>query len=63
VVVGFFPRYLDLDSATNEIYVSNNCGKDVTCMSPGTVTVINGTTNNTATVAVGISPEGLRLTR
>ena len=56
VNVGFLPHYLTLNAVTNQIYVSNNCGNDVTCGSPGTVTVIDGASNNTSTVNVGDFP-------
>ena len=36
--------------------MTNNCGNDLTCSSIGTVTVINGTTNNTTSVNVGNFP-------
>ena len=51
-----------VDSVTNKIYVANQCGNDPTCGSPhaaGTVTVIDGATNNPTTVNVGIWPDGL----
>jgi YVTN family beta-propeller protein len=45
-----------VNPVTNNIYVSNYCGNDPTCKSNGTVTVINGSTNNTAPVNVGLAP-------
>ena len=42
---------------TNKIYVPNACGNDPSCQTNnGTVTVIDGVTNNPTSVAVGISP-------
>ena len=40
---------------TNKIYVANQCG-DANCHSNSTLTVIDGATNNTATVNVGVIP-------
>ncbi len=58
--VGYYPYdFLDIDSATNEIYVPNSYGNDVTGNSPGTVTVINATTGSTVPVAVGDFPIGV----
>jgi DNA-binding beta-propeller fold protein YncE len=45
-----------MNSVTNNAYVTNECGSDPTCSNPGTVTVINGATNSTATVPVGDFP-------
>ena len=62
VNVGVYPNAANavaVDSVTNQIYVSNNCGNDLTCSSPGTVTVIDGATNNTTTVNVGFYPYGV----
>ena len=62
VNVGVYPNGANavaVDSVTNQIYVSNNCGNDLTCSSPGTVTVIDGATNNTTTVNVGFYPYGV----
>src|ERR1019366_3130933 len=56
VNVGAYPYFAAVDSMTNQIYVTNNCGNDLTCSSPGTVTVIDGATNNTLTVNVGFYP-------
>ena len=57
--LGVDPSLVAVDSATNEIYVTNFCGSDLTCNSAGTVTVINGATNNTVPVAVGDGPEAV----
>ncbi len=59
VPAGVQPVGVAVNSVTNNTYVSNYCGSDPTCMSPGTVTVINGATNTTATVTVGDSPLGV----
>jgi DNA-binding beta-propeller fold protein YncE len=56
VPAGTQPVGVAVNSVTNNTYVSNYCGSDPTCMSPGTVTVINGATNTTATVTVEDSP-------
>ena len=57
VPVGDFPEGIAVNSATNQIYVANECGNDLTCGSPGTVTVINANNNNsTVTVPVGVTP-------
>src|ERR1019366_7255813 len=51
-----------VNSVTNKIYVPNACGNDPTCASPsvpGTVTVIDGATNNPTSVTVGILPDAL----
>jgi len=51
---------LDINSVTNKVYVANTCGNDPSCHSfNGTVTVIDGATNNTATVAVGAGPDAI----
>ena len=42
-----------MNATTNKIYVANECGNDGTCASAGTVTVINGINNTTATVQTG----------
>ena len=47
------PRRIEADSATHRVYVSNE-------NSPGTVTVIDGTTNTVVkTIPVGNAPRGL----
>ena len=45
-----------MNPLTNKIYVSNFCGNDPTCVSNGTVTVIDGATLNTTTVNVDPAP-------
>ncbi|HZL69854.1 MAG TPA: YncE family protein, partial [Candidatus Limnocylindrales bacterium] len=53
------PRGTVVNKITNKVYVVNQCGTDPDCQSNGTVTVIDGATLSTATVAVGISPSGI----
>ena len=50
------PLRVAVDESTNKIYVANNCGSDNTCQSPGSVTVIDGTTLSTQNVQVGFYP-------
>ena len=60
VSVGFNPQSAVVNPVTNKIYVANYCGNDPTCgypRSPGTVTVIDGATDNTTTVPVGTVPQ------
>ena len=62
VTVGSGPDQAVVNSITNKIYVANSCGTDPTCTYPysgGTVTVIDGVTNNPTTVDVGIYPDAL----
>ena len=61
VTVGVNPYAIAVNTATNKIYVTNYCGNDTRkCgLYPGTVTVIDGITNNTATVTVGFSPNAV----
>jgi DNA-binding beta-propeller fold protein YncE len=62
VSVGANPYVPVVNSVTNQIYVPNACGNDPTCASPyssGTVTVIDGATNNPTSVTVGILPDAL----
>jgi YVTN family beta-propeller protein len=59
VNVGAGPYFPAVNSSTNQIYVSNSCGNDPTCphpYSPGTLTVIDGATNNPSSVNVGYEP-------
>ena len=49
-----------VNSVTNKIYVANGCGSILPCgSSPGTVTVIDGASNSTATVNVGYYTGGV----
>ncbi len=62
VSVGANPYAPVVNSVTNTIYVPNACGTDPTCTSPyspGTVTVIDGATDNTNSVNVGILPDAV----
>lgn len=60
VPVGASPENPVINQTTNQIYVPNSCGTDSTCAypyaGPGTVTVIDGATNNPSTVQVGVYP-------
>src|SRR5271165_2895000 len=56
VPVGTNPIGAAVNSVTNKTYVANQFCTDLTCNSLGTVTVIDGATNNTLTVNVGFSP-------
>ena len=47
---GSFPTPLDVDTATNQIYVANECGDDPNCASTATMTVIDGATLATTEV-------------
>ena len=54
---GVQPFGIAVNQTTNKIYVSNlTCSSTPPCPSAGTVTVIDGATNNTATVNVGVYP-------
>ena len=53
------PVGIAVNPATNKIYIVNFCGNDPYCNDPGTVTVIDGSTNNTTTVTVGYLPYGV----
>ena len=59
VAVGTSPGAIAVNSATDRIYVVNRCGNDPNCASVGTVTVIDGATNNTTTVNVGYQPQSI----
>ncbi len=48
-----------VNATTNQTYVTNRCGNDPSCSSPGTVTVINGATLGTTTVQVQDFPYGV----
>ncbi len=56
MLAGIIPYDVSVNPLTNKIYVSNYCGNDPTCVSNGTVTVIDGATNQTTTVNVGLAP-------
>jgi YVTN family beta-propeller protein len=65
VNVGAGPAPPVVNSVTNKIYVANSCGTDSSCPAnppysgPGTVTVIDGVTNNPTSVGVGVYPYGI----
>jgi YVTN family beta-propeller protein len=59
---GFFylPGALAVNPVTNKIYVVAPCGNDHTCMSNGTVTVIDANNNNMTTpITVGMDPQAV----
>jgi DNA-binding beta-propeller fold protein YncE len=53
VTVGILPDALDVNTATNQIYVANECGDDPYCASTATMTVIDGASLATTDVAIG----------
>ena len=56
VNVGAYPEDIAVNSATNQIYVANNCG-NLSCNTPGTASVINANNNySTTAVNVGFHP-------
>ncbi len=58
VPVGAEAWSVSVDTTHNVIYVVNNCGSDLTCQSPGSVTVIDGNTLQVVgTVATDYYPE------
>src|ERR1022692_1814462 len=65
VNVGAGPAPPVVNSVTNKIYVANSCGTDSSCpvnppySGPGTVTVVDGVTNNPTSVGVGVYPYGI----
>ena len=59
VPVGSNPSAIAVDPLTNQIYVVNSGAG----LSPGTVTVIDGATNNTLSLGVGVSPTVWQSTR
>jgi YVTN family beta-propeller protein len=59
---GFGSDTMAVNSATNKIYIANQCGSDPSCQSPnGTVTVLDGATLATTSILVGDDPYGLAL--
>ena len=56
---GGAPTAVAVNPLTNKTYVVNFCGNDPNCLSNGTVTVVDGATNNTATVVVGYYPNAV----
>jgi len=57
VPVGQVPGYLVADPVTNKIYIENICGTDPSCSSPGSITVIDGLSNQTTNIPVGNNPQ------
>ena len=53
---GSAPSAVALNPVTNKTYVANYCGDDPNCQNMGTVTVVDGATNNVTTVTVGYYP-------
>ena len=53
VAVGILPDAADVNTATNTIYVANQCGDDPYCASTATVTKIDGATLATTDIPVG----------
>ncbi len=47
--VGQYPQGAAVNTVTNRIYIANECGNDPSCESTGTVTVVDGATNNVIT--------------
>src|ERR1017187_5552464 len=56
IPAGPSPFGVAVNSVTNKTYVANLSCTSLPCPSPGTVTVIDGATNNTTTVNVGVYP-------
>jgi len=58
VPAGMYPAGVAANSATNYAYVANtSCDlSNLPCSNPGTITVINGASNSTTTVDVGVAP-------
>ena len=60
VTVGGRPGFPVVNPVTNKIYVVNTCGNDSSCQTfNGTVTVIDGATNDTTSVNVAVFPRAL----
>jgi uncharacterized repeat protein (TIGR02543 family) len=59
VPVGMKPDAVAINPVTNQTYVVNRCGGDPNCNSVGTVTIIDGATNNTTPVTVGYKPQSV----
>ena len=61
VPTGQSPYAVAVNPVTNKIYVTNLCGDSSSCVPtpPGTVTVIDGATNDTTTVTVGVNPQAI----
>ncbi len=60
VSAGHSPSTIALNTATNKIYVANECGTDPNCGNfNGTVTVLDGATLTSTTIYAGGDPYGL----
>ncbi len=57
VPVGQVPNYPIFNPVTNKIYIENICGTDPTCSSPGSITVIDGVSNQTTNIPIGNNPQ------
>ena len=57
---GIDPWDVAVNSSANKAYVVNKCSPSL-CQATGTITVIDGSTNNTSTVNVGYSPYAVAL--
>jgi YVTN family beta-propeller protein len=56
VPVGVGPNSAAVNTVTNKIYVANSTCPNLPCSDTGTVTVIDGATNNTLSVSAGFYP-------
>jgi DNA-binding beta-propeller fold protein YncE len=61
VPAGTSPFAVAVNPVTNKTYVANISCSSLPCPSAGTVTVIDGATNNTATVPVGVFPQAIAI--
>jgi YVTN family beta-propeller protein len=59
VPVGLEPDSSAVNTVTNKIYVANQTCPSYPCLGNGTVTVVDGATNNTLSVNVGYSSYGM----
>ena len=48
----YIPGNAAVNPNTNKIYVTNSCGSDMDCTSPGSLSVIDGATLGITTIAV-----------
>ena len=55
---GWHPALVRVNSVTNQVYVTNNCGSTADC-TDGTITVIDGNSLATQSVTVGLAPFAL----
>ncbi len=56
ITVGLVPVGVAVNPVTNKIYVINQCGNSNNCSSNGTVSVVDGVTNQVTSVDVGWNP-------